>query len=296
MERVESGLRPGVAAAVVLCLLGLVLGAGFVLARQVTEHQALPATSTGVRTAPTRADQATPPARVAPTPAPGATTASAPRAGTAQPAATLATPPPTVDAVVPVADRGSADDATAVVGHPSIGLVGDAGGASGATTEDGGSAPDRVETANTIPDVSASSLPVALPSVVALDGADVPVGPGGVQTAGARAFAQVLLVRAQDRDPGLAEDPALRQIAEDALMDELASAQLTGLPRPVRLRRSAALVQIDVVGALPDTSSSALQLFPSTIVSFVGVAVGVAQRTESGYLPDLVTVAAVAYR
>ena len=208
----------------------------------------------------------------------------------------MATPLPTADVVLPSVRRGSAADTTAVPGYSGIGLVGDAGRASGARTEDSRSAGDPSETGNAVTDFSASPLPVDLPSVVALGGADVPVGPDGVQTTGARAFAQVLLARAQDRDPGLAEDPALRQIAKDALIEKLALAQVTGLPRPVRLRRGAVLVQIDVVGALPDTSSSALQLFPSTSVPTVGVAVGVSQRAEPGYLPDLVTVAAVAYQ
>ena len=141
-----------------------------------------------------------------------------------------------------------------------------------------------------------SQMPAELPSIVALGGADVAVGPDGVQTSGARTFAQSLLARAHDRDPDLGDDPALRQIAESELMNQLALAELTGMPRPARLVRGSVIVQIEVISLLTETHSAALRLPPSRSVPAVGLAVGVVQRAEPGYLPDLVTVAAVAYR
>lgn len=141
-----------------------------------------------------------------------------------------------------------------------------------------------------------SPVALDLPSIVALGGADVAVGPDGVQTSGARTFAQSLLARAHDRDPDVADDPALRQIAESELMNQLALAELTGMPHPARLVRGSVIVQIEVVGPLTDTHSAALRLPSSRSVPAVGLAVGVVQRAEPGYLPDLVTVAAVAYR
>jgi hypothetical protein len=141
-----------------------------------------------------------------------------------------------------------------------------------------------------------SPLPADLPSIVTLGGADVPLGPDGVQTSGARTFAQLLLVRAHDRDPDLADDPSLRQIAEDVLTNQLALARLTGAPRPARLVQGSVVVQIEVVGPLSETPAATLRLPSSTRVSEVGLAVGVVQRAEPGYLPDLVAVAAVAYR
>lgn len=141
-----------------------------------------------------------------------------------------------------------------------------------------------------------AGLPVALPSVATLDGAEVPVGPASVRSDGARAFAQALLARARAQDAGLSEEPALRQVAEQALADALTRSTPTGRVVPTRVRQGNVTVQIDVVATLPDTTGASLRVFSSTRVPAIGVAVGVAGRVEPDYLPDLVAVAAVAYR
>ena len=92
------------------------------------------------------------------------------------------------------------------------------------------------------------------------------------------------------------EELGLRQVAEQTLMNELARAVPMGMLRPVRLQRGSITVQIDVVATLPDTTTASLRLFRSGSVPAVGLAVGVAGRVEPDYLPDLVAVAAMAYR
>ena len=113
---------------------------------------------------------------------------------------------------------------------------------------------------------------------------------------GARAFARTLLARAHAQDAGLVEDPALRQVAEQALIDKLTLSTPTGRVVPTRVRQGSVTVQIDIVATLPGTTGASLRVFPSTSVPAIGVAVGIAGRVEPDYLPDLVAVAAVAYR
>ncbi len=114
-------------------------------------------------------------------------------------------------------------------------------------------------------------LPVALPSSAMLGGVLITVGPEGVGSAGADAFAHTLLVRAQQRRPDLGEDSSLRDVAKLVLADQLG------------------------VATLPDTQTAALQAIGGS-VGVVGVAAGLSHRVEANYLPDLVAVAAVAYR
>ncbi len=144
--------------------------------------------------------------------------------------------------------------------------------------------------------VQSAPLPVELPSSAVLDGAEVLVGPDGVRTAGARAFARTLLQRAQARVVHPNEEPALQQVAEEVLADELARAQIAGLLRPTRLRQGDVTVQVDLVATLPNTRTATMPLPSGGRVTSVGIAAGVAQRTDPDYLPDLVAVAAVAYR
>ena len=92
-----------------------------------------------------------------------------------------------------------------------------------------------------------------------LQGAEVPVGPNSVQTAGAREFAQRLLTR-DKQDPNLVEELGLRAVAEQTLMNELARAVPMGMLRPVRLQQGSITVQIDVVATLPDTTTASLRL------------------------------------
>jgi hypothetical protein len=141
-----------------------------------------------------------------------------------------------------------------------------------------------------------TGLPVAVPTTAVLDGAELPVGPTGVRSDGARAFAQILLERARAQDSGLVEDRALRQVAEQALVEQLIILTPTGRVVPTRLRQGSVTVQIDIVVTLPETASASLQAFPSRSVPAIGIAVGVAGRVEPDYLPDLVAVAAIAYR
>jgi hypothetical protein len=141
-----------------------------------------------------------------------------------------------------------------------------------------------------------TGLPVAVPTTAVLDGAEMPVGPGGVRSDGGRAFAQVLLGRARAQDSGLVEDPALRQVAEQVLVDQLTVSTPTGRVVPTRVRQGSVTVQIDIVATLPGTAAASLQAFSSKSVPAVGIAVGVAGRVDPDYLPDLVAVAAIAYR
>jgi len=117
-----------------------------------------------------------------------------------------------------------------------------------------------------------------------------------VRTDGARAFAQTLLGRARTQDAGLLEEPGLRQLAEQALVNELTRSTPRGMVLPTRLRQGSVTVQIDVVATLPDATGATLRAFSMGRVPAIGVAVGVAGRVEPDYLPDLVAVAAVAYR
>jgi hypothetical protein len=141
-----------------------------------------------------------------------------------------------------------------------------------------------------------TGLPVAVPTTAVLDGAELPVGPGGVRSDGARAFAQVLLERARAQDSGLVEDPALRQMAEQALVDQISVSTPTGRVVPTRVRHGSVTVQIDIVATLPETAAASLHAFSSKSVPAIGIAVGVAGRVDPDYLPDLVAVAAIAYR
>src|SRR5205807_2377154 len=90
-----------------------------------------------------------------------------------------------------------------------------------------------------------TGLPVAVPSTAVLNGAELPVGPAGVQSDGARAFAQTLLARARAQDAGLVEDPALGQVAEQVLVDRLTVSTPTGRVVPTRVRQGSVTVQID---------------------------------------------------
>jgi hypothetical protein len=138
-------------------------------------------------------------------------------------------------------------------------------------------------------------LPVALPTSAMLGGVLIPIGPDGVRSAGADAFAHTLLVRAQQRRPDLVEDTSLRDVAKLVLTDQLGLAQQRGAPTPARVQRGSVTVQVEVVATLPDTQTAALQAIGGS-VGVVGVATGISHRVEPNYLPDLVAVAAVAYR
>ena len=138
-------------------------------------------------------------------------------------------------------------------------------------------------------------LPVALPSSAMLGGVLITVGPEGVGSAGADAFAHTLLMRAQQRRPDLGEDASLRDVAKLVLADQLGLALQRGAPAPARVQRGGVTVQVEVVATLPDTQTAALQAIGGS-VGVVGVAAGLSHRAEANYLPDLVAVAAVAYR
>ncbi|MDQ6675368.1 MAG: hypothetical protein M3069_32325 [Chloroflexota bacterium] len=141
-----------------------------------------------------------------------------------------------------------------------------------------------------------TGLPVAVPATAVLDGAELPVGPAGVRSDGARAFALALLGRARAQDAGLVEDLTLRQVAEQALVDALTISTPTGRVVPTRLRQGSITVQVDIVATLPVITGASLRVFPSASAPAIGVAVGVAGRVEPDYLPDLVAVTAIAYR
>jgi len=294
-------MRPVAAVGLVLAILMLVLGSGWLL-RQSGSRQTQPGLSPTVQAA-----RPTPPIEgvVAPDAtmsAPAATSAAVPLAigtlvgvrETARPAgaaasgseAVEATSTPTLAAAeqhsgVPAAQNGAP-------GPPISAAEAQAPSAAPAAADDG--------VAQAEPGGTYTGLPVALPVNAVLQGAEVPVGPNSVQSAGARAFAQRLLTRAQTQDPNLVEELGLRQVAEQTLMNELARAVPIGMLRPVRLQQGSITVQIDVVATLPDTTTASLRLSRSGSVPAVGLAVGVAGRVEPDYLPDLVAVAAVAYR
>jgi hypothetical protein len=157
------------------------------------------------------------------------------------------------------------------------------------TPEPGGDQPGT-------PGETYTGISVAVPATAVLEGAELPVGPAGVRSDGARAFAQILLGRARAHDAGLVDDPALRQVAEQALIDELTLSTPTGRVVPTRRRHGSVTVQIDIVATLPQTTGASLRVVSSASVPAIGVAIGVAGRVEPDYLPDLVAVAAVAYR
>jgi hypothetical protein len=296
----QPALRPAVGVALVVGLVALVLGFGLLL-RQAGRHPS------AFVAPPTPAEQSIAGARastVAPVPTSTVVLSVVVAARTATPTAEASGPIATT-VPKPVALRQPSDQtprplvigtfqtppqpAEAVVQRPTGASAAQAPGSTPYAANGGG---DQAS----VPGGTYTGLPVAVPATAVLNGAELPVGPAGVQSDGARAFARTLLGRARAQDSGLVEDPALRQAAEQALADQLTVSTPTGRVVPTRVRQGSVTVQIDIVATLPATASASLQVFPSTSVPAIGVAVGVAGRVEPDYLPDLVAVAAVAYR
>ena len=295
----RPGLRPAFGVAIVLGLMAVVLALGWVLrptvprASESAASGAAPATQDAApapgsagqslaATMPTVAGEAT---RATTTPTvQGAGSVST---ATTQPSETTAfdrTPRPLAVGTVQV-PPGPTEDVAQLTATADTGATGTA---PPAADGDANSTSALGETY--------TGLPVALPTTAVLGGAEVPVGPASVRTDGARAFAQTLLGRARTQDAGLLEEPGLRQLAEQALVNELTRSTPRGMVLPTRLRQGSVTVQIDVVATLPDATGATLRAFSMGRVPAIGVAVGVAGRVEPDYLPDLVAVAAVAYR
>ncbi len=133
---------------------------------------------------------------------------------------------------------------------------------------------------------------VQWPDSVLVDGAAVPPGPDGVVSDGARAFARRLTARLLAGWGHRLEDAAeLDALAEQFLGQQLAQ----GYPTVGVRQGMGGAVRIEPLAVLPATPEVRLSPPPPHAQS-VGVAVGVARRAEPGYAPDLVLVAAVAYR
>jgi hypothetical protein len=297
----QPALRPAVGVALVVGLVALVLGFGLLLRQASRNPSALvaPQTPAEQRVAGTHV------ATAAPVPTSTIVLAVAVPAATGTPIAEARGPVATA-LPQPVAVRQPPDQtprplvigtlqtppqaANKPVASRPIGV------SSAQASDSTPSAADSGEDQASVPGQTYTGLPVAVPSTAVLNGAELPVGPAGVQSDGARAFARTLLGRARAQDSGLVDDPALRQVAEQALADQLTVSTPTGRVVPTRVRQGSVTVQIDIVATLPETASASLQLFPSASVPAIGVAVGIVGRVEPDYLPDLVAVAAVAYR
>ena len=138
---------------------------------------------------------------------------------------------------------------------------------------------------------AAADANVSWPDAVTLDGQDIPPGSGGVTSDGARAVARTLSQRLLAVYGSRLSDAAeLDALAEQTLAEQL----VHGYPATSVVRQGADGVLFEMLGVLPQPPQFRLAP-PPPQVQRVGVAVGVAQRTEPGYLPDLVAVAAVAY-
>lgn len=151
--------------------------------------------------------------------------------------------------------------------------------------------PTELTAAATAPE-HASHLPVS----ANLGGSLIPVGPEGVMAQGAVRFAQALAQRARTvAGRPLSDEGVLDDLARRVLTEQLAGARERGYPQGDVVQRDGATVRVELVAALPHTNGVVLTSLPKDTQA-VGVAVGVAQRMEPGYLPDLVVVAAVSYR
>jgi hypothetical protein len=132
---------------------------------------------------------------------------------------------------------------------------------------------------------------VSWPDAVTLDGQEVPVGDHGVTSDGARALARKLSGRLIAVYGGrLADTAELDALAEQTLAEQLAH----GYPSTSVVEQGVDGVRFEPLGVLPQQPELRLAP-PPPQVQRVGVAVGVAQRADPGFLPDLVVVAAVAY-
>jgi hypothetical protein len=307
-QQPQPGLRPLVGVAVVLGLVACALGIALVLRQPGTHPSAsgvaaqtpgeqIVEAARGSSAAPMPTSTVAPPVAV-----PGATgtpvaetttsiqttvglLAEAPRQARVQ------TPRPMVIGTLQAPPRPATADAGSPITAVAGGADAVAGGADAAPSASRSDASQSSASGEMY-----TGLPVALPPTAVLDGAELPVGPAGVRTDAARAFAQTLLRRALAQDAGLAEDPALRQVAEQALVDQLTLSIPTGRVVPTRLRRGSVTVQIDIVATQPMTTGASIRMFSSAGIPEIGIAVGIAGRIEPDYLPDLVAVAAVAYR
>jgi len=135
-----------------------------------------------------------------------------------------------------------------------------------------------------------------LPTSANLGGALIPVGAAGVTEPSALRFAQALAQGARTAAARpVGSDAALDELAQRVLSEELSSAQQRGFPQEDVIRREGATVRLEVVAVLPHTNDVKLASLTKDTQT-LGVAAGVAQRAEPGYLPDLVVVAAVSYR
>jgi hypothetical protein len=133
---------------------------------------------------------------------------------------------------------------------------------------------------------------VQWPDEVLLDGTLIPLGQHGVTSDGARAFARKLTARLLGVYGGrLTEDAQLDGLAEQALVEQFRH----GYPWAATVQNGSAVVRFEQLAVLPDQPSVRLVALPVGAHA-VGVAVGVAERVESPYLPDLVVLAAVAYQ
>jgi len=156
--------------------------------------------------------------------------------------------------------------------------------------------PGGPASAPTVVAVPSSGGGPRLPTSANLAGALIPVGPAGVTEPGALRFAQALAQGARTAAARpVGSDAALDELAQRVLSEELSSAQQRGFPQEDVIRREGATVRLEVVAVLPHTNDVKLASLTKDTQT-LGVAAGVAQRAEPGYLPDLVVVAAVSYR
>jgi hypothetical protein len=298
----RSGLSAAAGVVAMLAVVAIVLGAGFLLTRQLLQA--------GVSSTTTEASS---PDRLLARSEPQATaTLAAPVGKTGSTAASESAETPVVVPIrISVGDaQQSAAAETGTSGSTSPGLTPVRGALPTAVASERAprsSAPSTSDANTSVLDSVGGSqnsatqlnltvpLPVALPSSAMLGGVLIPVGPEGVGSAGADAFAHTLLMRAQQRRPDLGEDASLRDVAKLVLADQLGLALQRGAPAPARVQRGGVTVQVEVVATLPDTQTAALQAIGGS-VGVVGVAAGLSHRVEANYLPDVVAVAAVAYR
>ena len=306
----EPLLSPLRALAIFAVAILALLGGGSLLVGQLTQARAggagasagVVATATTERLSPSGAQPT-----AAAVPAGATVQVSATLLPTTVPVARLATPPvgqqelaastgPVASIPVP-GELGSA--AASAAPRPSHGQTG-LGQSAAVNVGDAPTGDDRQPAASeTEPMAAAVAAPgqgPGLPRSANLGGSLVPVGPGGVTAPGALRFAQVLAqgARTAVRRP-VGSDPALDELARRVLGEELAGAQQRGYPQGDVLSRDGATVRVEVVTVLPQTNTVKLSALPRDTQA-LGVAAGVAQRIQPGFLPDLVVVAAVSYR
>ena len=298
----RSGLSAAAGVVAMLAVVAIVLGAGFLLTRQLL--RAGVSSTTTEASSPDRMLGRSKPQAAATLTAPVAKSGSTASSESAE-------TPGVVPIRISVGDaQQPATEGAGTSGSASLGLAPVRGALPTAVASDRApqsSAPGTSDASTPLLDrVSGSGnaatqlnltvpLPVALPSSAMLGGVLIPVGPEGVGSAGADAFAHTLLMRAQQRRPDLGEDASLRDVAKLVLADQLGLALQRGAPAPARVQRGGVTVQVEVVATLPDTQTAALQAIGGS-VGVVGVAAGLSHRVEANYLPDLLAVAAVAYR